>query len=143
MLRWRTTAIRLIILLAIIGLATPAPSAANNEHPGAPCWSNGLGEGYNDNALLHPYIHFTGDVGNCGNLTGEMGVSAWRCGPAGCVRARVQHCGLAFHCHFDWGTGAVKPHHNAECYWRAGVANPPKFEHHWHYHHYYPCTTIS
>jgi hypothetical protein len=127
-----TGVLALGLVLAFALVAAPR-SDAGHEHPGAPCWSNGFGSGADNNALIHPYIHFTYDYSRCGSYGSTMAVSAWNCSGS-CYRAELKtSSGAVFNLHFDY------PYATRECAWRAGIEapnSPASIQHHWHYHHY-------
>jgi hypothetical protein len=117
------------------------PSAyANHEHPGAPCWSNGYGDGTDDNHIAHPYIHYAGDA-SCGmhyletNLRislhymyGALGSGQW-------TRVYYNHCGFGYNCHATLSIG------DHDCKFAADIYAVGPLADHWHYHHA-PCVGI-
>jgi hypothetical protein len=129
-----TAGVLTLVLALTAALVLAAGSEAGHEHPGAPCWSNGFGDGTDNDGLVHPYVHFTYDYARCGSYGSTLAVSAWNCSGS-CYRAQLKTCqGVVFNCHFDWPYAG-----RGECAWRAGIDGSPAFrEHHWHYHHY-PC----
>jgi hypothetical protein len=132
----RTVTVVVLGLALIVPLVVAPGSNAGHEHPNAPCWSNGFGDGTDNDGLVHPYIHFTYDYATCGTYGSTMAVSAWNCSGS-CYRAHLKTSdGAVFNLHFDWPYAG-----STECAWRAGIEAPnapANIQHHWHYHHY-PC----
>lgn len=130
-----------LVLVALLSSAAVAPDVgANHEHPGAPCWSNGYGDGTDNNRVAHPYVHYAGDA-SCGynSLSTNQRVSLdYHPGPAGTAgwdQVFYQHCGFGYHCDATLQLG------RPDCDYRAGVIALSAVGDHKHGHHY-PCTSL-
>ncbi len=127
-------------LLVVAGALGAAPSFAGHEHSNAPCWSNGYGDGADNDGYAHPYIHYAGDA-SCGYnaLAPNMSISFWFDYDAGSGvnwgRVYLRQCGYVYNCDRD-----LYPSYN-ECRYRAGLEAISPIPHHWHYHHY-QCTSV-
>ena len=131
---WSVTRVGVLFAVLVLALLVVPSAYAGHEHPGAPCWSNGYGDGDDHNHIAHPYIHYAGDA-SCGyhqlapNLRislhymyGALGSGQW-------TRVWYNHCGYGYNCHDTLGLG------DHDCKYAADIYALGPLADHWHLHH--------
>ena len=115
-------------VVATLGvLAMSSTALAGHEHPGAPCWSNGMGAGDNNDGYFHPYVHYAGCYGPNPFLQ-EIIVSTYKYFGDN-HRVHRGTCSLCKNRHYDVGT------RSAECGFWVNLYVSNEVATHGHAHH--------